>query len=892
MGVPAFYRWLADKYPKTVVDVVEVQPDPDGGGVDATQPNPNGVEFDNLYLDMNGIIHPCVHPEGREAPKTEEDMFLLIFEYIDRIFNVVRPRKLLFMAIDGPAPRAKMNQQRTRRFKAAKERSERDAEAKALAAELLAAGKPVPSEDAEPGFDSNVITPGTPFMGRLAKWLQYYVQLRQATNPAWAGVKVILSDASVPGEGEHKLMEHIRRQRGLPGYDANSSHVIHGLDADLIMLALATHEPHFCILREVVADKRNKKDAKKDDEPSGPTPLQFLKVWTLREYLHKEFTAADWSKVPGGYDLERVIDDFVFMCFFVGNDFLPHLPAVEIRDGAIDMLVYAYKQLLPQMGGYLSDAGRVHLARAELLLREVSAYEQEIFDRKRKREEGFKKSDAARAVANAGGPEHAGAALLSANGAFGSLYPPRDQQQKALLAAVKAFAEAPDAARAAAGGGEITLPAEMSGFHRASAHLYIQMYGLVAVNHPDKTITLRRGSKKTPKGMSDAADATATGDGGSGGGGGGEFDDDLDFKTRLKLRLEKKEASQAVQTDEVRYGEGGWKQRYYTTKLHIGADDKAMRRYVVGCYVQGLCWVLMYYYQGVQDWEWFYPFHYAPCASDLVDLMEYAGGTFDIGRPFSPFEQLMAVLPPESGHALPTAYRALMVHPASPIIDFYPTDFADDLNGKKHAWQAIALLPFIDAARLRATVAPLRATLTDEEKSRDAASGNLLFVSGSNPVAPLLRAPNAAPLPTPLVLDPSSVASRGYGGSAQNSPVLRVAGTDLPAPPGGAPLGLATVTACASFGVVYEPPAFVPHVPSLLAGVTLPPLTLDESDQPQFSRDAEMAVRNMASKYAGHGAPPPGAHNGRGGGGGRGGGRDTPATRVVNAALGVKRPGH
>eukprot|EP00395_MALV-II_sp_L67-2_P000205 gene205-130_t len=162
MGVPTFFRWLCTRYPKVIRDAIEkelVEKDGRFVPIDMDEENPNG-EYDTLYLDMNAIIHPCSHPEEGKPPKNDGEIFENIFLYIDRLLRIVRPKKLMYMAVDGCAPRAKMNQQRARRFRAAQERDEAAAEMEKLKAEWEAEGRKLPPKTAlSAPFDSNVITP-------------------------------------------------------------------------------------------------------------------------------------------------------------------------------------------------------------------------------------------------------------------------------------------------------------------------------------------------------------------------------------------------------------------------------------------------------------------------------------------------------------------------------------------------------------------------------------------------------------------------------------------------------------------------------------------------------------------------------------------------------------
>ncbi|CAK9813610.1 5'-3' exoribonuclease 2 [Anthophora quadrimaculata] len=621
MGVPAFFRWLSRKYPSVITECIEQKPITTDGvrvPVNSAEPNPNGVEFDNLYLDMNGIIHPCTHPEDKPAPKNEDEMMEAIFECIDRLFCIVRPRKLLYLAIDGVAPRAKMNQQRSRRFRASKETNEKINEIKRIRSELTLKGASLPPEKPkEDHFDSNCITPGTPFMERLSKCLHYYIHDRLNSDPGWRNIKVILSDANVPGEGEHKIMDFIRRQRAQPDYDPNTQHVLCGADADLIIWGI----------------------------PCKSVQVQRLIREKKRTHL----------------DLKH------------RNDFLPHLPSLEIREGAIDRLVNLYKKTVYKTGGFLTDSGDVNLDRVQLIVSDLGDVEDEIFKKRQQNELAYKQREKVKQK------------RLQNNSSIKPKWIPTGQFAPTAI-------------------GEQLKPVENARYEAYQMRVQGQNYNSNERGKGNVRELLR--NMMRPEDSSD--------------------------QPRKRKSEDIEDESDEESHDEVRLWEDGFKDRYYESKFDVSSDNLAFRNNVALQYVRGLCWVLRYYYQGCASWKWYFPYHYAPFASDFINIgglsTEFEKGTV----PFRPLEQLMGVFPAASSKHVPMPWAKLMSDPRSPIIDFYPEDFKIDLNGKKFAWQGVVLLPFVDEKRLFKALEPYYELLTEAEKKRNIRGDDRLYVGVGN----------------------------------------------------------------------------------------------------------------------------------------------------------------
>ncbi|KAL9105404.1 MAG: hypothetical protein Q9227_009422 [Pyrenula ochraceoflavens] len=682
MGVPKFFRWLSERYPAISQLIAE-----------------NRIpEFDCLYLDMNGIIHNCTHKDS-DSPTfrmTEDKMFIAIFNYIEHLFGKIKPKKLFFMAIDGVAPRAKMNQQRARRFRTA-------FDAEKARDKAIQEGKEMPKEDP---FDSNCITPGTEFMAKLTQQLKYFISKKVSEDADWQGVEIVLSGHEVPGEGEHKIMEYIRQAKAQPGYDPNVRHCLYGLDADLIMLGLLSHDPHFCLLREEVTFGRQNQKKSKELEHQN---FYLMHLCIVREYLELEFQELKNNEsLSFGFDMERIIDDFILMAFFVGNDFLPNLPNLHINEGALALMFKEYKKVLPQLGGYINEQGFINLGRLGVLLDELSEVEFRFFEAE------YSDAKWIKAKQNENNEE-----VGPQRGAVVTQITPA---QKDLFKQVKKYVINP-----ANSDPEFRKPMDLSPSLPARDRKFAQQLAL-DLNLEWKTIENESGDRfirlNFPATSNDDSDS-----------------DDEEAQLALvrvlrrydnakvqEVSREKTAADLKAQYDSKFVQ---WKDEYYREKFQWGLDDEQEMRQLTENYVQGLQWVLFYYYRGVASWPWFYQYHYSPMISDVKKGLK-ANMDFQLGQPFRPFQQLMGVLPDRSKKIVPTPYHELMTSPDSPIIDFYPRDFELDMNGKKMEWEAVVKIPFIEEKRLLSAMATKEKFLTEEEKRRNDFGATLKFVYDSN----------------------------------------------------------------------------------------------------------------------------------------------------------------
>lgn len=258
MGIPSYFSYILRKHRQIIK---------------AYQP----MAVENFYLDSNSIVYDMVR-QIEYGPNFESDLIQAVCKKIQEYLDLVRPKHAL-IAFDGVPPRAKMVQQRTRRYKGT-------------------------MTDEEPSKWNTVqITPGTKFMSKLDSGIRAFFK----KHPS-----VVVSGSDVPGEGEHKIYEMIR-SRPHPGKT-----VIYGLDSDLIILSLShSHLASIYLLREAPAFML------KDDR------LQMLDIAML---------ATQIENIMG----KGKLMDYIVITLLMGNDFMPKFPSLNLRTVGHDIVMKAY----------------------------------------------------------------------------------------------------------------------------------------------------------------------------------------------------------------------------------------------------------------------------------------------------------------------------------------------------------------------------------------------------------------------------------------------------------------------------------------------------------------------------------------------------------------------
>ena len=309
MGIPSFYRHLVKNFPSLIKEKAAKR-----AGV--------------LALDLNCAIYHCLAKLQKKTPYVaarhndfEAALINAVLVYIVKLRDHVQPTELLYVAVDGVVPMAKIRQQRMRRFKSVWVGAEEG--------RIKGSGRP---GEGGVGWDRNAITPGTVFMDKLSKRLNEWGSQQK---------KTIISDVYHTGEGEQKIMEYLRSY----GLSTGSEIVVYGLDADLIVLCLWHHEQFgwsFKLLRE-------------DVELKGGVKLNAFGEEQLLYFDIDQCCAI----IKGKWNIS--MRDYMGAMSFLGNDFVPHGLTLCIRDEGIETLMDIIVEVgrpfvIECAGGYTYDA--------------------------------------------------------------------------------------------------------------------------------------------------------------------------------------------------------------------------------------------------------------------------------------------------------------------------------------------------------------------------------------------------------------------------------------------------------------------------------------------------------------------------------------------------------
>jgi 5'-3' exonuclease len=335
MGLPGFFAWLlkkskTNKEHKMITNNLQIRPK-------------------RLYIDANCAFHPqCFKllehiDKSISTDKLENMMIKRIINYIDYLVSFVNPEELVYISVDGVAPKAKIKQQRMRRFKSVEESQVRE--------EL----KKKHNKKSIIKWSNTVITPATEFMETLHKELDNHFRNKKDK------IKYIYSSYHTNGEGEHKILKHIKLSQD------NGPYVIYGLDADLFFLAMASQKKNIFLLRESEQFDGNKKIKNHLINPITDVieDLKYISVDITKEMYNEQIieimrvTQIQTNGVcvydENKFNKDNFCNDFIVLCFLLGNDFLPHLPSIDIKKGGLDILLECYSNVYINSGEHIVE---------------------------------------------------------------------------------------------------------------------------------------------------------------------------------------------------------------------------------------------------------------------------------------------------------------------------------------------------------------------------------------------------------------------------------------------------------------------------------------------------------------------------------------------------------